>query len=71
LSGRFKLRVVTPGGEQRGQALAGGDVELEVDVAQVLLDGLPGDEQLLSDCGIREAGRGELAPESLMDSPHS
>jgi hypothetical protein len=43
LSGRFKLRVVTPGGEQRGQALAGGDVELEVDVAQVLLDGLPGE----------------------------
>src|SRR5215510_3795693 len=48
------------GCEGGGELLAGGDGELVVGVGEVPLDGAGGDEQVLGDVAVGQAGGGEL-----------
>jgi hypothetical protein len=52
-------------GEGVGELLAGGDVELLVDVGQASFHGSSGDEQLLRDVAVGETGGGQLGDASL------
>jgi hypothetical protein len=45
--------------------LAGGDVELVVGVGEVSFDGPGGDEQVLGDVTVGQAGGGELGDAAL------
>lgn len=61
-SGVPVVRLVTGGG---GELLAGGDGEFLVGVGEVPFDGAGGDEQVLGDVAVGQAGGGELGDAAL------
>lgn len=59
---------VSPDCEGDGEFLAGGDVQFLVGVGEVPFDGPGGDEQVLGDVAVGQAGRGELGDAALAGS---
>jgi hypothetical protein len=59
------VRLAVGGREGGGELLAGGDGEFLVGVGEVPFDGAGGDEQVLGDVAVGQAGRGELGDAAL------